>query len=151
MVGLGSIIVCLAVGAIGSLATAAAITGWYVTLTKPWFNPPSWVFAPVWTILYILMGLSLARLLLARHSRQRFEALITFGGQLVFNLLWSPLFFGAHAIAAALVVIMVLWLGIAATIKYAWRVDRTAALLLVPYILWVSFALMLNAALWWLN
>lgn len=151
MVATGSIVVCLAVGAIGSLATASAITGWYATLTKPWFNPPNWLFGPVWTVLYILMGVSLARLLLARFSRQRLEALITFGGQLIFNLLWSPLFFGVHAIAAALVVIVLMWIGIVATIGYAWRVDRLAALLLMPYILWVSFASILNAALWWLN
>jgi len=147
----GSVIVCLAVGAIGSLATAAAVNSWYATLTKPWFTPPGWIFGPVWTVLYILMGLSLARLLLAARGRHRAEALITFSGQLIFNLLWSPLFFGAHVIAAALVVIVLMWIGIAATIGYAWRVDRPAALLLVPYILWVSFASILNAALWWLN
>jgi tryptophan-rich sensory protein len=146
------ILVCELAGIIGSFFTAPSIPGWYAGLIKPPFNPPNWVFAPVWTILYALMGL--AAYLVYDKGPQRSgvsQALAVFAAQLVLNALWSIVFFGAHMILGAAVVIIVLWGMILASIWLFSKISRTAAYLLIPYILWVSFAMILNISFYILN
>jgi translocator protein len=117
---------------------------WFQALSKPDIIPPGWVFGAVWTTLYIMLGLSLAMILYARGSKGRGLALGLFGGQLVLNLIWSPLFFKAHQVTLALVVIvLILGLTIATTFAFA-RIRKLAAWLLVPYMVWLSFAVILN-------
>lgn len=142
----------LSAGAIGSIFTAPSIPTWYATLVQPALKPPAWIFAPVWTTLYILMGV--AAFLVWRLGWERREvraALGIFIGQLALNALWSILFFGLHAPGTAFFEIVLLWLAIAATIIAFARASRKAAYLLVPYLLWVSFATYLNCAIWLLN
>jgi tryptophan-rich sensory protein len=145
--------VSLSAGAIGSLAAGPAdFTSWYSAIQKPFFTPPSWVFGPVWTGLYILMGI--AAFLVWRQglgSRAVRVALAWFLGQLALNALWSWVFFGWHRIALALVVLALLWIALAVTLGRFAKVSRTAAGLLTPYLAWVSFAGVLNASIAWLN
>jgi tryptophan-rich sensory protein len=153
--GLGLVVfiaVCELAGIVGALFTGPAIPGWYAGLAKPSFNPPGWIFGPVWTTLYALMGLA-AWLVYDRKGRGADvrRALSIFVAQLVLNVMWSIMFFGAHQILAAFVIIVALWILIAATIKLFFRISRAAAILLVPYFLWVGFATVLNAALYALN
>ncbi len=136
----------------GSVATDTSVNDWYRTLAKPSFNPPAWVFGPVWTTLFALMGI--AAFLVWKKGLERKSvkiALSIFVGQLVLNTLWSIIFFGLHSPGGALVEIVFLWLAILATIIAFARVSKPAAWLLLPYILWVSFAIYLNYALWTLN
>jgi tryptophan-rich sensory protein len=144
--------VCLLAGAAGGLFTSPAIPGWYAALQKPAFNPPNWIFGPVWTALYIMMGVA-AFLVWDRGWRRPGvrHALAVFAAQLVLNVLWSALFFGARSPAAALVDIFALWLGILASIILFARVSKAGAVLMVPYLLWVSFAAVLNVAIVALN
>jgi len=146
------VLVCELAGIIGSFFTMPSIPGWYAGLAKPPFNPPSWVFAPVWTILYAMMGLS-AYLVYEKGPRRKDVrmALAVFAGQLVLNALWSIVFFGAQQILGAAALIVVLWAMILVTIRLFSRISRAAAYLLVPYILWVSFATVLNISLYVLN
>jgi tryptophan-rich sensory protein len=142
----------LVVGGLSGYATAGGVSTWYPTLVKPSFNPPAWVFGPVWTLLYILMGV--AAFLVWRQglaSEGVRLALIAFAVQLALNGLWSILFFGLQAPGWALVEIILLWLAIVATLVLFWRVVPAAGGLLIPYLAWVSFATVLNASLWWLN
>lgn len=145
--------VSLSAGLIGTLFTPGeAYTSWYATIEKPVFTPPSWVFGPVWTTLYLLMGV--AAFLVWQRGLGSVAVRVALGWflvQLVLNALWSPVFFGLHRIGLALVVIVLLWAAIIIIIYYFSRVSRVAAALLVPYLLWVSFATVLNASLWWLN
>jgi len=146
------VLICELAGFIGSVFTTPSIPGWYAALDKPSFNPPNWVFAPVWTILYALMGIS--AYLVYEKGLKRIEvrkALAVFAGQLVLNTLWSIVFFGAHMILGAAVIIVFLWGMILATIWLFSRISKAAAYLLVPYILWVSFAAVLNISLYVLN
>lgn len=139
-------------GVIGSIFTAPAIPSWYATLTKPVLNPPSWLFGPVWIVLYLLMGI--AAYLVWRKGWGRKEvklALGIFGAQLLLNTLWSVIFFGFHSPVVALAEIVFLWLVILTTIIAFHKISRPAAYLLLPYILWVSFAGYLNYAIWSLN
>lgn len=145
------IALALAVGAIGGLATASSVTSWYPTLAKPAFNPPNAVFGPVWTTLYILMAIAAWRVWRTPASLQRRTALALYGLQLALNLAWSLLFFGLRSPALALAEIVVLWLAITATIAAFARLDRLAALMLAPYLAWVSFASVLNFEIWRLN
>ena len=147
-----SIVVCELAGLIGSLFTRPSIPGWYAGLAKPAFNPPAWVFAPVWTILYALMGIA-AWLVYEKRSpgADVKRALSVFAAQLIVNVLWSIMFFGAHQILGAFVLIVALWILIAATIQLFGKIAKPAAALLLPYILWVSFAAVLNASLYALN
>jgi len=142
----------LAVGAIGGAATASSVGSWYQTLTKPVFTPPSWLFAPAWTALYVLMGVA-AWLVWRRGwgAPAVRPALILFGIQLLLNAFWSPVFFGLRSPGAGLVVIVALLAALLATTIAFARVRGLAAVLLVPYILWVGFATVLNAAVWRLN
>lgn len=147
-----SIVVCMLAGFIGSFATRAKIPGWYASLHKPSFSPPSWLFAPAWTLLYILMGIAL--FLVWRRgldTRGVKVALVVFFLQLILNAFWSFAFFGAESPLAGLVVIVALWAMIVGTIAAFAPVSRGAAVLLVPYILWVSFAGILNASIYVLN
>ncbi|MDO8489950.1 MAG: TspO/MBR family protein [bacterium] len=139
-------------GIIGSVFTVSSIPTWYATLVKPDLNPPAWVFGPVWTALFALMGI--AAFLVWKeglHRRDVKIALGIFDVQLVLNVLWSMLFFGLHSPGAALVEIVFLWIAILATIVTFAKISKPAAWLLVPYILWVSFAAYLNYAIWMLN
>ena len=146
------ILVCELAGIVGSFFTRPSIPGWYAGLVKPSFNPPNWIFGPVWTTLYVLMGLA-AYLVYEKGLRRNDvrKALAVFGGQLVLNALWSIVFFGAHQILGAAVLIVVLWAMILATILLFSRISKAAAYLLIPYILWVSFATVLNISLYVLN
>ena len=149
---IGSIILCNLAGLLGTLVTATGPGSWYDMLVKPSFNPPSWVFGPAWTILYILMGISLYLVLMEwRKGTEVRIPLILFAIQLVLNALWSFLFFGLRSPAAGLAGILVLWVFIVATIVAFFRISRTAAYLLIPYIAWVSFASLLNYAIFALN
>lgn len=139
-------------GGVGALFTTAAIPTWYATLVRPALAPPNWVFAPVWTTLYVLMGVAL--FLVWKRGVERKEvrtAISLFALQLTLNVLWSLVFFGLMNIGGALVEIAVLWLAILATILAFSKISRLAAWLLVPYILWVSFAAYLNYSFWVLN
>lgn len=142
---------CLAVSAIGAAATATSVGTWYQTLAKPPFNPPDWVFAPVWTTLFFMMALAGWRVWRRDGLRQARWALTLFALQLALNLAWSVVFFGYRSIGAALAEIVVLLLAILATTVVFWQRDRVAGMLFVPYAGWVAFATVLNAALWQLN
>ena len=144
-------IAVFAAGAIGSLATMPNIPAWYAGLTKPAFTPPDWVFGPAWTTLYILMAIAFWRVLQAPPAPLRRVAIVVFVEQLVLNALWSVAFFGFRSPLAGLVVIAMLWGSIALTIALFSRIDRTAALLLAPYLAWVTFAGALNAGVLVLN
>ena len=142
--------------AIGSAATQAEIPGWYAGLTKPFFNPPNWVFPVAWTILYTMIAVSLWRLLgaMPRTGPSRegwWLALIAFLVQIALNAAWTPVFFTAHAIGTGLIVMAMLLVMVLWTIRLSWRFDRVAAWLLVPYAGWVAFATLLNAAILRLN
>jgi tryptophan-rich sensory protein len=143
----------LGAGLIGSLAmVGGGPRSWYAALAKPSFTPPNWVFGPVWTVLYLLMGI--AAFLIWRKglaSAGVKTALAWFLVQLGLNALWTPVFFGLHRIGLALAVIVLLGAAIVATMYRFFRISRPAGLLLVPYLLWVSFATVLNASLWYLN
>ncbi|HZJ41007.1 MAG TPA: TspO/MBR family protein [Candidatus Saccharimonadales bacterium] len=146
-----AILVSEAAGGIGAIFTTAAIPTWYATLSKPALNPPNWVFAPVWTSLFILMGI--AAFLIWKQGTDNpkvIEALKIFLSQLTLNALWSFIFFGLHNPGLAFLEIIFLWLAILATILSFYKISRAAAYLLIPYILWVSFAAYLNFAIWWL-
>lgn len=147
-----AIVICELAGIIGSVFTAPSIADWYAGLVKPALNPPAWVFAPVWTTLFALMGV--AAFIIWRKGLKRKDvkiALGIFAGQLALNTLWSIIFFGTHNPGGALVEIIFLWLAILATIIAFAKISKPAAWLLLPYILWVSFAVYLNFAIWSLN
>ncbi len=144
---------CLVIGYFSGMVTRSAITTWYPTLVKPSFNPPNWIFAPVWTILYIMMGVA-AGLVWDRIGQQKEvvkKALIFFAIQLALNALWSFLFFGLKNPMLSGLEIVILWLMIYETYSKFIKINKIAGYLLVPYILWVSFAGVLNANIWWLN
>ena len=145
---LGFLLLCLGVAALAGFATAQSVVDWYPTLVKPSWQPPSWLFGPVWTVLYILMAI--AAWLVWKGGNAK-TALMLFGVQLALNLAWSFLVFRAHSAIMALVDIAALWLAIAATMWAFALKNRLAAWLLVPYIAWVSFASALNTAIWLLN
>jgi len=147
------VIACLLAGGIGSIFTSPEIPTWYAALNKPDFSPPNWVFAPVWTTLYILMGVA-AHLVYEKGAKNKAEvdaALALFTTQLALNMAWSFLFFGLHSPLYGLIGIVTLWLVIALTMVRFYGISRPAGLLLVPYILWVSFASVLNLFVWMLN
>lgn len=139
----------LLAGVIGSLFNAS-VTDWYLTLNKPSFNPPSWIFAPVWTALFILIGISLYLILTAKDKNKK-PALIVFVIQWFLNIFWSYLFFGLHNPFYAFIEIILLLLSIIIMAIIFYRIDKRAAYLLIPYILWVSFAAFLNFTIWRLN
>lgn len=147
-----AVVVSESAGIIGAIFTTPSIDSWYIGLIKPALNPPAWIFGPVWTILYFLMGV--AAFLIWRKGWERKDvkiALGIFAGQLILNTLWSIIFFGLHSPSLAFVEIIFLWLAILTTIIVFAKISRAAAWLLAPYILWVSFAAYLNYAIWILN
>jgi len=142
---------CLAASAVGGAATASSVGTWYQSLAKPWFNPPNWIFAPVWTALYFMMAIAAWRLWRRDGLAGARAAMTLFALQLVLNMVWSIVFFGLRSVGAALVEIVVLLLAILATTLVFWQRDRVAGMLFIPYAGWVAFAAVLNAALWQLN
>jgi tryptophan-rich sensory protein len=140
------------IGFLSSFATQSSVNDWYLELNKPSFNPPNWVFAPVWTILYIMMGVA-AGIVWAKGFYHIWvkTALYHFGIQLLFNALWSIIFFGFKNTFGALLVILTLLILLIFTIKWFTVVSKTAAYLLIPYLLWVCFATALNYKIWELN
>ena len=145
--------ICLAVGYLSGMVTRASITTWYPTLVKPSFNPPNWIFAPVWTSLYVMMGVA-AGLIWNQITTQKAavtKALQFFTIQLVLNALWSYLFFGLHNLMLATIEVVLLWLMIFETYSQFAKINKTASYLLLPYLAWVSFASVLTASIWWLN
>ncbi|WP_298997039.1 TspO/MBR family protein [Flagellimonas sp. S174] len=147
-----AVIVCLLIGFLSSFATQSSVNTWYTTLNKPSFNPPNSIFAPVWTVLYVLMGVA-AGIVWSKgfHHIWVKTALYHFGFQLLFNALWSIVFFGFKNPFWALIVILVLLTLIILTIRWFRVVSKVAAFLLIPYLLWVSFATILNFSIWQLN
>ncbi|MEM3399513.1 MAG: TspO/MBR family protein [Candidatus Micrarchaeia archaeon] len=148
----GAIIVCQMAGIIGSFFTIPAIPTWYATLKKPFFTPPNWVFTPVWISLFTLMGISLYIILIKGIENQEVRlAVLVFGIQLTLNAIWSFLFFGLKSLFLSFLGISALWLAIIITIALFYKLSKSAALLLIPYLLWVSFAALLNFAVFLLN
>ncbi|OGE71502.1 TspO protein [Candidatus Daviesbacteria bacterium RIFOXYD1_FULL_41_10] len=148
-----SIIICEGAGFIGSFFTIPAISIWYATLVKPSFAPPNFIFGPVWTVLYLLMGISLYLVWEKKDKRRviRGKGLQFFALQLGLNVLWSAMFFGQKSPALGLLVIVLLWVAIFQTIKFFGKINTAASYLLYPYLLWVSFAAVLNFMIWQLN
>ncbi len=149
----------LMLGAAGGVITAGAIPGWYSEIVKPSWNPPSWLFGPVWTTLYIAMGLAAWRIWSlgtasdaspTLNARVR-SALLVYGIQLLLNGIWTPVFFGLKRVDLALVIIVLMLAAIVETVRRFNRLDRPAAALLLPYLAWVTFATVLNASIWLLN
>ena len=146
-----AILICFAAAGIGSLATTPQIPGWYANLAKPTWTPPGWIFGPVWTLLYLMMAV--AAWLVWRQSGfvGAKLPLALFAIQLALNSLWSLLFFGLQSPGAAAVEIVLLWAAILATMITFWKRSRVAGGLLAPYLAWVSFATVLNVAIWRMN
>lgn len=147
-----AVVVCLLIGFLSSFATQSSVNDWYLTLNKPSFNPPNQLFAPVWTVLYVLMGIA-AGIVWGKgfHHIWVKTALYHFGFQLLLNALWSIVFFGLKNPLAALFVILILLVMIILTIRWFKVVSKKAALLMIPYLLWVLFATVLNFKIWQLN
>ena len=141
----------LLIGSISGLANAGSINGWYSSLNKPSFNPPNYLFGPVWTFLYILMGISLYMILQTPKTEIRNAALLIFAIQLALNFSWSFLFFYFKAPLFAFIEIIIMWISILVMIFTFYRISPVSAYLQVPYLLWVSFASVLNGAIWYLN
>ena len=146
-----SVVICEGVGILGSVFTIPSITSWYSHLNKPLFNPPNWIFGPVWTTLYLLMGISFFLILEKKLKKQKNFLIILFSAQLFLNFLWSVIFFGMHLPGPAFINIVLLWISIVLLIINFWKFSRLASLLLMPYLLWVSFASLLNLAVVLLN
>ena len=152
VLALGSfLLLSFGVAAAGGAVTATSVDGWSRTLSKPELTPPDWVFGPVWSALYLMMGLAAWLVWRAAGLSEGRRALALWAVQIGLNLAWSILFFGLHLIGLALVEILLLLSAIAATMAAFARIDRRAGLLLLPYLLWVGYAAVLNAAIWRLN
>ena len=147
-----SLVITLGIASVASFFTIREIPGWYQTLNKPSFNPPNQVFGPVWSILYVMIGVSACLVWQRRDTSEAYsKARVIYFTQLLFNFMWSIVFFGMHQVLAALVVIGLLWISIVMNIYCFGRISKVAAWLLVPYLLWVSFASMLNLYIYLLN
>lgn len=146
-----SIVLTVGLGSLGGIFTISEIPVWYAGLQKPSFNPPNWLFGPVWTLLYLLMGISVYVIWKQPASSTRNTALTFFMIQFILNFCWSIIFFNQHQLGWALVEIIIMWVAILVTIIWFGKLSSVAAWLLVPYILWVSFASLLNGAIWKLN
>ncbi|MRX37686.1 tryptophan-rich sensory protein [Flavobacterium sp. LC2016-23] len=148
-----ALIVCLMVGYSSSLVTRPSVETWYPTILKPSFNPPNWIFMPVWTLLYVLMAVAAGLVWdeIKKQNQEVKKALGFFVVQLILNAIWSYLFFGLKNPMLALIEIVLLWLMIYETYLKFLKINKTAGYLLIPYIAWVSFAGILNASIWWLN
>ena len=175
---LASIIICELAGVVGSFFTMPAIEGWYASLNKPSFNPPNWIFGPVWTLIFTLMGVALyivwkkkfkvepssakasawqrkawnpVSQKLMSGSWQKMNVILIFSLQLFLNILWSVIFFGFHQTGLAFFELLMLWVSIIYTIINFYRISKASAYLLLPYLLWVSFAAILNLSIWIIN
>lgn len=147
-----SIVLCQVAGVIGGLFTASSVDTWYATLTKPSFNPPNWLFSPVWITLYGLMGIALFLVWRKGFQTQGVKgAIFFFGAQLALNTLWSILFFGLKMPLVAFIEILILWAFLGITLLRFRKISRLGGYLLLPYLLWVGFAAVLNFFLWYLN
>ncbi len=147
-----SVIGCELVGILSTPFTISAISDWYAYLTKPFFAPPNWLFGPAWTTLYFLMGVAVYLIWIQDQKKKRVRIAIQFFlAQLAVNFIWSPIFFGLRAPVLGLITIVVMWVLILMTMKKFYPISKTAFWLLVPYILWVSFATLLNLAIVVLN
>lgn len=147
------VVTCMVIGFLSGQVTRDAITTWYPTIIKPSFNPPNWLFGPVWSLLYAMMGVA-AGLVWAKidttHEIVK-KALLFFAIQLALNALWSYLFFGLHNPMLAFIEIILLWLMIYETFSQFKKIDTIAGYLMLPYLAWVGFASILNGSIWWLN
>jgi tryptophan-rich sensory protein len=147
-----AVIICQLVGVLGSIFTVPSINGWYASLQKPVFNPPNWIFGPVWITLFFLMGISLYLILNKDlKSKEVKKGLLLFAVQLILNVRWSFLFFYLHNPSGAFLDIVLLWLAIILTIIQFHKIEKKAAYLLLPYLIWVTFAAFLNFSIWQLN
>lgn len=147
-----SMVIVFIAGATGSIFTASSVSTWFPTLVKPSFNPPSWLFGPVWTILYFMIGISLFLVWNSKANKNlKKKAYWVFGVQLVLNAMWSIVFFGMKNPGMAFVVIVLLLISIILNIIWFYKIRKSAGYILVPYLLWVSFASVLNFAIWGLN
>lgn len=145
---IASVVICQSAGIIGAVFTVSSIQSWYIFLNKPSFGPPNWLFGPVWTTLYFLMGTSLYWIWI---KKQRGNALKIFALHLALNASWSLAFFGLHNIFLALINIVVLWVLILIVMIKFYKIEKKASLILIPYLIWVSFATILNYNIWLLN
>jgi len=145
------IILCLALGIASGFIGGSPLSDWYQALNKPFFQPPPWIFGPAWTLLYTLMGIAIAMIWNLSYTAARKKAIRLFVIQFVLNFVWSPVFFGLQIPMIALVIILSLWIMIVITIRHFYSLKKLAAYLLVPYLLWVSFATVLNATIVYLN
>ena len=149
---ISSVISCELVGILGAFFTTTAIPTWYAHLNKPSFSPPNWLFGPVWTLLYLLMGISVYLIWSKGLKKKSIKsALKLFLVQLALNFIWTPIFFGLRSLEFGLIVIVAMWIYIFLTIKSFYPISKLSAYLLIPYLLWVSFATILNASLALLN
>jgi tryptophan-rich sensory protein len=146
-----AILLPMVVGGFSGFLTANSINGWYVTLNQPSFNPPNWVFGPVWTTLYLIMGISLYRIWSLPVTEERNKAIGIFALQMTLNFFWSLIFFKWHLIGLALAEIILMWFMIATMIHHFRKLDAAAGYMNIPYLLWVSFASVLNGAYYFLN
>ena len=146
-----SIAIPLAIGATAGYFTVTGLGNWYETINKPAWNPPNAVFGPVWTSLYVLMGIAFYLVWKQGSSPQKSKAIVLYCIQLAFNFSWSFLFFNRHLIGGALIEMILLWIFILLTIVAFGKISKAAAWLMVPYICWVSFAMVLNYTIWQLN
>jgi translocator protein len=147
-----SIFLPLLVGTTAGMFTSSGVNGWYAVANKPWFNPPNWIFAPVWTTLYVLMGVALFLVWKSgAPAGIKKTAIFLFAIQLILNFFWSFIFFKLQQPGWAFAEILLMWLMILMTIIWFGKISSTAAWLLVPYICWVSFATVLNYSIWQLN
>ncbi len=150
-----SVAVCFLASGVGAIFTSSSIDSWYSRINKPSFNPPNWVFAPVWTILFALMGIALFLVWSATPEQNKISvrknALFIFFIQLILNVFWSVVFFGLRSPFLALGIILILWILILFTITSFLKINKIAAILLIPYLLWVGFAAILNFLIWKIN
>lgn len=145
------IIVPLVIGALGGVATTSGLESWYQTIQKPSFNPPNYLFGPVWSLLYILMGISFYLILISKNQKPKTKAIAIFVIQIILNLAWSFIFFKFHLLGWALIEIILIWIAVLAMITIFYRINKVAAFLQIPYLVWVSFASILNGAFWYIN
>lgn len=148
-----SAIISLVLGSLGALVTTPSIPTWYAHLNKPFFSPPNWLFGPVWTLLYILIGVSFALIWqkYGKNNKAVINAMKIFGIQFLFNVIWSPVFFGLKNLFLAFVIIVFMWFFVFKTIRAFAKIDKKASYLLYPYLAWISFASILNFSVWILN
>ena len=145
------ILIICGCGFLSGISSVSDLQTWYIHLEKPFFNPPNFIFGPVWTMLYAAMGVTFYRLLKQNPSSGRSKALVIFCVQFILNLLWSCIFFNLHAVGLAFLEILAMLLSIVIMILWVYRVDKLASLIQIPYALWVTFASILNGAIVYLN